>query len=110
MKHTGPVVKIVALKSIEAKSECPIGSGCSVRIVPFQISCDTVPQINTGKVWVVTRVKGASIVFKLVGKDKRQGVTVGGRLGLGGAGSVWIYRPCAEVLEERYGVLYAIRV
>jgi hypothetical protein len=61
----------VVLEGVELDVKGSIGSGDGIRIVPFKILCDTVPDVYTLPERVISVVECSSVIVKLVRKLER---------------------------------------
>jgi hypothetical protein len=66
LQHTRAVVEVVILESIETKVQGSIGRSYCIWVVPFEILRNTIPDVNTLEIGIVSIVEGSSIDVKLV--------------------------------------------
>ena len=98
LDHAGPIIQVVVLESIEANVEGAVCCRYCVRVIPLEITGNTIPEINSGKVGIVTRIERPSVIAKLVRKHQ---LLSGAEDRLSGHGRVWslrIYEASPDVL------------
>jgi hypothetical protein len=68
LHHAGPEIEVVILEGVELEIECPVGSRNSIRVIPFKIFRDTIPDVHGLEIWVISIVEGSSIGVEFIGK------------------------------------------
>jgi hypothetical protein len=65
----------VVLKGVELDIERSIGRGDGIRVVPFKILCDTVPDVYALPERVISVIECSSVIVKLVRKLERVNIS-----------------------------------
>ena len=98
LDHAGPIIQVVVLESIEANVEGAVCRRYCVRVIPLEITGNTIPEIYGGKVGIVAGIERSSVIAKLVRKHQLLSRAEDRLSGHGRRWSLRIYEACADVL------------